>query len=175
MKYFGHRQTSVLNGGLAHWRTLGLPTSARTPEPRASGDLVADPDPQMIVDFDRIQRMAVELVLLDSRSPERYRGDEEPIDRKAGHIPSALSWDYRLTQADPGLYHHPNWLRDYFRPLEGRADQIVAYCGSGVTACVNLLALSVAGIDAQLYPGSWSDWISYSEAPVATGVERSRS
>ncbi len=171
LRYFGHRQVWVMQGGWPAWMKRGFGASSGLSVPSSTGDFLAAPNSAMIVDYQAISENPLDFVLVDSRSPERYRGEVEPIDVKAGHIPGALSWDYRLTQTAPGHYHHPAWLLDYHKPLESQADRLVIYCGSGVTACVNLLALSLAGIDARLYPGSWSDWISYPEAPLAYGDE----
>ena len=176
LKYFGHDRAYVMNGGLSEWLRRGFQTSRDVPPMAPTpGNIELHPDPTLTVDYVSLRRLDhYPFVLIDSRSPERYRGEFEPIDVKAGHIPGALSWDYRLTQSRPGTYHPAEWLQDYFRPLAAFSDRLVVYCGSGVTATVNLLALQLAGISARLYPGGWSDWVSYSDAPVATGGEGSR-
>ncbi len=171
LRYFGHRQSFILDGGLREWNNQEKPLTPKVPERKDDGDFQPDPQSKMIVDYSVLRDDLSAWLLLDSRSPERYRGESEPIDSKAGHIPGALLWDYRLCQTAPGAYHADRWLRDYFNRFTAQSDRLVVYCGSGVTATVNVLALNLAGIEARLYPGSWSDWISYSDAPVATGVD----
>jgi thiosulfate/3-mercaptopyruvate sulfurtransferase len=106
--------------------------------------------------------------LVDSRAPERYRGDVEPLDPVAGHIPGAVNLPWNETLDEQGRLRPRAALAERYRGLRG--GDVVVYCGSGVTACANLLAMEEAGVpDARLYPGSWSDWCSYPENPVATG------
>ena len=107
-------------------------------------------------------------LLLDARSPERYRGELEPIDPVAGHIPGAINIPYLQNTSATGRFLPPDELRQRFAIIAG-ADRVVSYCGSGVTACSNLLALAIVGCDdALLYPGSWSDWCAIG-GTVATG------
>jgi thiosulfate/3-mercaptopyruvate sulfurtransferase len=106
--------------------------------------------------------------LVDSRAPERYRGDVEPLDPAAGHIPGAVNLPWNATLDEAGRLRPRAALAERFGALRG--GDVVVYCGSGVTACANLLAMEEAGLHgARLYPGSWSDWCSYSDNPVATG------
>jgi thiosulfate/3-mercaptopyruvate sulfurtransferase len=167
LRYFGHEEVAVLDGGLRAWGDLLEEHEAR-PEP---GDFVAAPPrEEMKLDFEEVRGLDGGPVLLDARAPERFRGDVEPVDPKAGHIPGARSapWSGNLDQE--GRFRSQQELRDRFEQLGvAPGEEIVAYCGSGVSACHNLLALEVAGLGgARLYPGSWSDW-STRDAPVATG------
>ena len=138
----------------------------------ARGAFEARPsDRSRILDFEDVAGL-VDAPLLDSRVGERYRGETEPIDPKAGHIPGARSAPFAGNLREDGRFKSKEELRERFRELgvEG-GEKVVVYCGSGVNACHNLLALELAGItDARLYAGSWSDW-SNRDAPVATGSE----
>jgi thiosulfate/3-mercaptopyruvate sulfurtransferase len=128
----------------------------------------------MKLDYDEVRRLAPDLVLLDARAPGRFRGEYEPIDPRAGHIPGARSrpWESNLDERQRFL--GPAELRHRFQDLGVETGaEAVAYCGSGVSACHNLLALEVAGlVGGRLYPGSWSDWSTRDDAPVAVGPER---
>ncbi len=170
LRYLGHDKVKVLDGGFAAWRREGLPLTdeivtrkARTFEPNLR--------PGMLATVAHVQERAPHTPLLDSRAPERYRGDTEPLDPKAGHIPGARNYFFKENLTDNGTMRPADHLRERFAPVLD-ADQLIVYCGSGVTACVNLLALSEIGrSDAKLYLGSWSDWSSYDHLPVATGDE----
>jgi thiosulfate/3-mercaptopyruvate sulfurtransferase len=167
LRYFGHGAVAVLDNGLAGWP--GPLETGWHSVPR--GDFVAgEPRTSMKVDYGDVGELPA-AVLLDARSPARYRGESEPTDPRAGHIPGAFSapWGGNLDRA--GRFKPSDELRRRFGDL-GVEDgsHVVAYCGSGVSACVNLLALELAGLGgARLYPGSWSDWSTRSGAPVATG------
>jgi thiosulfate/3-mercaptopyruvate sulfurtransferase len=164
LRYFGLPIGRVLDGGLAAWngeRQTALP-AARPAEVLA---LVAHPE--MVVDADEVA--AGVGWLIDARARERYRGDVEPIDARAGHIPGAHSVPWADNLHD-GAMASDAVLRARFEAGQGRP--IAAYCGSGVTACHDLLALAIAGRpDAKLYVGSWSDWSSDRTRPLATGDE----
>jgi len=99
-------------------------------------------------------------ILIDSREAKRYRGEEEPIDPVAGHIPGALNYFWQDATTEQGFIHSDEAQRQRWNDVTGRGN-LVVYCGSGVTACVNLLSLEMSGVKAKLYPGSWSDWCSY--------------
>jgi len=166
LRWFGHGAQSVLDGGLQAWAG---PLEEGDVE-AARGDFESrPPDRSGILDFEEVAGL-VDAPLLDSRAGERYRGETEPIDPKAGHIPGARSAPFAGNLREDGRFKSKEELRERFRELgvEG-GEKVVVYCGSGVNACHNLLALELAGItDARLYAGSWSDWSS-SDAPVATG------
>lgn len=171
LRYAGHDRVRVLDGGLAAWRDEGLPLEpgAVAPEP-ARFTLRLRPD--MVVDRERVLRALEDpdVRLVDARAPERYRGELEPIDPRAGHIPGALNLPF-AGNLEGGRFRDPATLRERFAALE-EAEEVVVYCGSGVSACHDLLAIDEAGLPpARLYVGSWSDWTSYEDAPVATGDE----
>ncbi|MEJ2291515.1 MAG: rhodanese-like domain-containing protein [Deinococcales bacterium] len=127
----------------------------------------------MAVDRARLRAMLYDpqVCILDVRSPERYRGETEPIDPKAGHVPSAVNRPYERTMTASGRFRSLAELREQFAITAGRSE-VVSYCGSGVSAAHAILAMEVAGLaGARLYPGSWSDWCSYDDLPVALGDE----
>jgi thiosulfate/3-mercaptopyruvate sulfurtransferase len=164
--YFGHRAQAVLDGGLQAW---GVPLESAAPSvPR--GDFRAGaPEHARILDFEAV-RLLRDLPLIDARSGVRYRGEKEPVDPKAGHIPGARSAPFTESFEADGRFKSPPELRKQYEEL-GAGDGAVFYCGSGVNAAHHLLAMEIAGLpNARLYAGSWSDWSSR-DAPVATGPE----
>jgi thiosulfate/3-mercaptopyruvate sulfurtransferase len=169
LRYFGHPRVAVLDGGLAAWEAAGggLAGGAETP---AAGDFVARPGAMATLDAAGAAALAREGGLLDARAGERFRGETEPLDPVAGHIPGALSRPTVLNLSDSGEFLEPERLRDEFEALgvAGRS-RVGSYCGSGVTAAHQILALELAGLEGALYPGSWSEWITDPERPVATG------
>ncbi len=163
LRYLGHDKVSVLDGGLPAW-TGPLETAAR----HYAGDFRAEPRTEMLVDAAYVQNREDTTVLLDSRAPERFRGDVEPLDWKAGHIPGAVNKDW-ANGLENGFYKPRGAQLERFKEVKGAAEVIV-YCGSGVSAGANMLALELAGIHgAKLYAGSWSDWASDDARPIATG------
>ncbi|WP_406281460.1 sulfurtransferase [Embleya sp. NBC_00896] len=172
LRHHGHDRVRVLDGGLAAWAAAGLPVTDVEPPPAEPGTFM--PCPGMLPKLDADEAVAlVESggVLLDARAAERFRGETEPIDAKAGHIPGAVSapaTDY--LRAD-GRFREPAELKEHFAALGAvHGVRVGAYCGSGTTAAHEVLALSVAGVPAALYAGSWSDWISDPTRPVAIGA-----
>lgn len=160
----------VLDGGLAAWRRDGLPLEAGDATPPA-GDVVLRTGGLPVLDADAAA--GFEGSLLDARAGERYRGEVEPIDPRAGHIPGAISAPTAGNLDADGRFLPPEALRQRFAALGVDLDgPVAAYCGSGITASHELLALSAAGIEAALYPGSWSAWSSDPARPVATGSDR---
>jgi thiosulfate/3-mercaptopyruvate sulfurtransferase len=164
LELFGHRAQAVLDGGIQAWGEP-LATSVREME---RGDFRASPpDMARVLGFDEVRTLRA-VPLVDSRAGERYRGEKEPIDPKAGHIPGALSMPHNENLRPDGTFKSPDELRRNFESI-GAQKGAVFYCGSGVTATHHLLAMRIAGLpDARLYAGSWSDW-SNRDAPVATG------
>ncbi len=166
LKLLGHEKVAVLDGGFACWMELGLPVNNEAPVLLPSL-YHADFDQAQIVIAGTIKNnlIANEFVLLDARAAERYRGDVEPIDKTAGHIPSALNRPYSLN-LENGRFRAADVLKQQFLALLGEhcASETILYCGSGVTACHNLLAMEVAGLHgAKIFSSSWSDWISEPE------------
>lgn len=177
LRYVGHDRVYVLDGGFAAWLAAGGETSREVPEPRPSTFEPHVRASGMIEtrEVEEIVRGEKHALLVDARAPQRFRGDVEPLDPVAGHIPGARNalWSDNLTP--DGHWLPADALRERFAPLVGVAGHdsaVVMYCGSGVTACANLFAMHLAGYDnAKLYPGSWSDWCSYADHPVATGPD----
>ncbi|WP_119295712.1 sulfurtransferase [Streptomyces sp. YIM 130001] len=169
LRWTGHASVRVLDGGIAAW-TEPLSTEATQPE---TGDFVPRPGALPVVDADGAAALARDGLLLDARAAERYRGDVEPIDRVGGHIPGAVSAPTTENVAADGLLLAPDVLASRFRGL-GAEDggPVGVYCGSGVSGAHEILALAVAGYEAALYPGSWSEWSADKSRPVATGPER---
>jgi thiosulfate/3-mercaptopyruvate sulfurtransferase len=173
LRWLGHDRALVLDGGLARWRTLGLPVVTEMPSWPA-GDFVAHPRLDLAVDAATVLAVAADSGsrLLDARAPERFRGEVEPLDAVAGHIPGAVNHPLTGSLAADGRLLDPAELRRSFEASLGGVPptHAVAMCGSGVTACHLLLALEQAGLSgARLYPGSWSEWIRDPRRPVASG------
>lgn len=163
MRWVGHDKAAVLNGGLSAWTKADFPMDNVTPEisPKSFKAKVQD---DLSFDFEEIDiiREEADYCLVDSRAAFRYRGEKEPIDPIAGHIPGAINLPFPENWDEDGLMKAPEWLKERFEKATGGKadDNVVFYCGSGVTACHNILAYHYAGLgDAWLYPGSWSDWI----------------
>jgi len=169
LDYFGHAGAAVLDGGLPRWVADGLPLETAVPS-YPPANFVAQPQPGRVVDRVGVTDRAADAVLIDARAAERYRGDFEPFDPRAGHIPGAVSVPF-ADNLEQGVFRPPDALKERFVEVGAdRSPQVIVYCGSGVTACHDLLALRIAGISgALLYEGSWSDWCSDPDAPIGTG------
>ncbi len=171
LRYFGHQQVRVLDGGFGAWTAAGLPVDTVVPDAPA-GDFTAVPGGMPVVDADGAAALARSGVLLDARSAERYRGESESVDPVAGHIPGALSAPVTGSIAADGRFRPPAELTERFAALGATAGRPAGtYCGSGVTAAHEVLALALAGLPAALYVGSWSGWITDPGRPVATGPD----
>jgi thiosulfate/3-mercaptopyruvate sulfurtransferase len=171
LRYAGHERVRVLDGGWQAWQHGGYSTTADIPTTVARR-FVPTIRSEVLVDLDELHRRRgrPETRLVDSRTGDRYRGDVEPIDPVAGHIPGALNLAWTDNQDTSGAMKPVEDLRRRFADVRAEGPELVVYCGSGVTACVNLLAMEEAGItDAVLYLGGWSDWCSYPDNPVAKG------
>ncbi|MFZ4498390.1 MAG: sulfurtransferase [Burkholderiales bacterium] len=173
LRWLGHDAVSVLDGGWQAWTAAGLPVSVDAPASIPAVFTPRVPRP-WTVDADTVAAGLADasLMVVDARAPERFRGEVEPIDPVGGHIPGARNRFMKTNLDDSGRFKPAATLRAEFEALLGgrSADQLVCQCGSGVTACHNLLAMAVAGIEAaRLYPGSWSEWCSDPARPVATG------
>ncbi|MGH3835033.1 MAG: sulfurtransferase [Pseudonocardiaceae bacterium] len=173
LRWAGHPAVAVLDGGIAAWRAAGLPVTIDVPEPRI-GTVTVRPGSMPVLDAARAAARARDGVLLDARVPPRYRGQTEPVDPRAGHVPGAVNAPFgELTDAQ-GRWLTPTRLRELARHWGAAGAKIGAYCGSGINACALVLGLEVAGITsrerpAALYAGSWSQWCMDPDRPVATG------
>jgi thiosulfate/3-mercaptopyruvate sulfurtransferase len=170
LRWVGHDAVAVLDGGLDKWSAEGRPQSRDLPV-RAATTLVARGVGATSSADEILQHLDDgSIYVLDARAPERYRGDLEPLDPVAGHIPGARNRPYTENLTSQGVFKPPALLRSEFEALLGGTPStaVVHHCGSGVTACHNVLAMEVAGLPgSRLYPGSWSEWIADPERPVA--------
>lgn len=173
LRWLGHNQNYVLNGGLAAWTRQGFPLTQDVAEPQP-GNFRATADPALVVEaadiLDALGSTA--LVLVDARDPERYAGEQEPLDARAGHIPGALNHPYQHNLNDDSTFLPPQETAAVLCNIWGTPamTDTVMYCGSGVSACHTVLAAVHAGLGMpRLYPGSWSEWITNPERPVALG------
>jgi thiosulfate/3-mercaptopyruvate sulfurtransferase len=174
--WLGHERRAVLDGGFAAWQEAGLPIEQRAPaisarryEPRCPGSA------GVVATDELTQRQAAGDLLVDARAAPRYRGEQEPIDAKAGHVPGARNRPFSANVTPAGRFRPPGELRaELTGLLDGRSsDRLIAMCGSGVTACHLLLAMEVAGLPGgRLYAGSWSEWIRDPKRPIESGAER---
>src|SRR5215469_2861443 len=175
LRYFGHDRVRVLDGGFGAWQAAGelISTQDVTAVP---GDFAAEPGHLPVLDAAGAAEAARSGVLLDARAPARYRGETEPVDAVAGHIPGALSAPTAENVTSVGFFRPAAELQARFASLgiEGSADTVGVYCGSGVTAAHEVLALELIGVHAALYVGSWSNWIADRDRPVATGPQPGR-
>lgn len=172
LKYLGHHKVSVLNANYSTWKEDGNPISHNEPKKNKT-QFHANIESNMILEVDQVREVKGKNAykLIDARAPERYKGEVEPLDLKAGHIPGAKNYFWKETRTDKGKMKSTKELKEYFSSLDDSKTQPVVYCGSGVTASATVLALDNIGINAKLYPGSWSDWVSYNDNEVATEVE----
>lgn len=172
LRWGGLTEVFLLDGGLRAWRAAGLPLESGPVTPDA-GDVTLTAGHLPVVDADGAARRATDGVLLDARAGERYRGASEPVDPRAGHIPGALSAPTADNLSPDGRFLPADELRRRFDALGvGAESEVAVYCGSGVTASHEIAALAVAGYDAALYSGSWSQWSHDPARPAATGPDR---
>lgn len=162
LRYFGHADVRILDGGYRAWIAAGGAADRREPALK-QGIFTAHPVVDWTRDYAAIRSAPENFTLIDSREPRRYQGIEEPIDPIAGHIPGALNYPWQEVTDDNGFFKPEEWHQQRWAAVRD-SNEVTVYCGSGVTACVNLLSLEVSGIAARLYPGSWSDWCSYQSA-----------
>jgi thiosulfate/3-mercaptopyruvate sulfurtransferase len=168
LKHMQHENVAVLDGGWQSWLAAGGPISSEIETPRSSSfnntPLTSD-----VINIDQVQDFEL---IVDAREPARYRGESEPIDHAAGHIPGAINRFWKDNLSENGCFKEKDVLRQEFEAMlnDVPSKDAVFYCGSGVTACHNLLAAVHAGLDLpKLYAGSWSEWSSTPDKPVATG------
>jgi len=163
LRYLGHDEVYLLDGGWNAWKNLNYPLESQIPLPRTPSIFTPSPRLDWTIEHSQVQQHlnSTEIVLIDSREEKRYRGEEEPIDPIAGHIPSAINSPYLQVTDSQGYLRqdqHTLW-KEHLNSTKS----LWVYCGSGVTACVNLFSLEQVGLleKAKLYPGGWSDWCSY--------------
>jgi len=177
LKYMDHDAAAVLDGGFAKWSRESRPTRSGA-EQRARTAFLGRARSAMRVTANQVWARLGDpsMVLVDARGPSRFEGKEEPLDRVAGHIPGARNHYYQWNLAPDGTMLPADALRDTFKSLLGETppDQVALYCGSGVSACHNMLAMEHAGLEGmKLFPGSWSEWSADADKPVETGPSRS--
>ena len=172
LRWMGHAEVAVLDGGTAAWRDAGGAVTADVTLPLPAGPYPAQAPALPTIDADTLQSRLGRVQLIDARANDRFRGEVEPLDRAAGHIPGARNRPFKDNLAADGRFKSAATLHAEWTPLlAGRsAAELVQQCGSGVTACHNLLALAHAGLgDSVLYPGSWSEWSADPARPRAMG------
>src|SRR5699024_9586833 len=163
--YLGHRRVMLLDGGFTAWKKFQYPITQEIPE-KKRGTFTPNVQTDMIVHMEGVKSRAKETTLIDSRARERYDGKVEPLYAKKGHIPGAVNYFWQDVFYEDGTIKRDDELQKHFAALSKKAP-IIVYCGSGVSACANYIALKQCGYEhVKLYPGSFSDWISYPENEV---------
>ncbi len=181
-RWIGHSRVAVLDGAIGAWKRAGYPLSTETVRCAAGDFVAAAPLARAVSTADIAAEIAAAKrspeggsgVLLDARIPERYAGEIEPLDPVAGHIPGALNWPFQRNLRPDGRFKPAEALRAQYSSLLGDtpAERVVHYCGSGITACHNMIAMELAGMgESALYPGSWSEWCADPARPIATGTD----
>lgn len=169
LRWLGHREVYVLDGGWPAYLAAGGEASTEEPHPVPT-TFTPDVQPELVATAQDVQNREDGVLLIDSRAPERYRGDSEPLDKKAGHIPGAVNRPFSAALDEQGQFRAST---EQAGRLAAGDVPTITYCGSGVSATPNLLARELAGVplgpDNRLYAGSWSDWVSDEGRPVATG------
>lgn len=173
LRWLGHEAVAVLDGGMAAWQALGQPLSTETPvKPHGSLSVRAPFVPTVTVREVMDNLESGQRIVIDARAADRFRGENETIDPVGGHIPGARNRFFKDNLQADGRFKEADQLRAEFGALVDDPERAIMQCGSGVTACHNLLALEVAGMPgASLYPGSWSEWVGDSSRPVAKGAD----
>ena len=172
LRWIGHEASAVLDGGLPAWQAAGQPLSTEAPAARAAGTIeVRAPFVPTVTVAEVLENIESEQrTVVDARAADRFRGENETVDPVGGHIPGAKNRFFKDNLHNDGRFKAPEMLREEFEALIDGPTEAIMQCGSGVTACHNLLALEVAGMPgAALYPGSWSEWSSDPARPVAKG------
>ncbi len=167
LRYHGHRDVRLLDGGLAAWRAAGGPLESGVVRP-PPGDFTVEPGSMPVVDAESVRSTQV---VVDARTADRYRGEVEPQDPVAGRIPGAVNAPAVANLDDHGRFRGVEELRDLYAATGALEPDrtVAAYCGSGVTAVLDVIALELLGVGAALYPGSWSEWSSDAARSVETG------
>jgi len=173
LQLLNHKEAYILDNGYSRWKSSGLPVSSDIPQPEAR-QFAPKVQRHLLASIDEVRDKLGKpgTVLVDSRDINRYLGLEETIDPVAGHIPGARNFFWKKALDENGAWRSAAEQAERFASLN-KDDEIIVYCGSGVTACPNVLSLQAAGFPkVKLYSGSWSDWVSYPENPIATGEEK---
>jgi thiosulfate/3-mercaptopyruvate sulfurtransferase len=175
IRWLGHGSVAVLDGGIQAWQAAGLPCTDINPSAPLKGSFSARPPLVATVNYADVKANldTKRHLVIDARGADRFRGENETLDPIGGHIPGAVNHVFRQSMDDKGLFKSPEALNATFRTLIGNRSgaDVIMQCGSGVTACHNLLAFEVAGISGTLlYPGSWSEWCTQDDAVIATGA-----
>lgn len=174
LRQLGLTHVQVLDGGIQAWTGAGLELTQSVPQPEI-GDFQPRPKPESEISQAELKSKLGQpgVWVLDARAPERYRGEQEPMDAQAGHIPGAVNCPFKANLNPDGLFQSPEQMRDRFVALGlDQAQEIIVYCGSGVSANHLSIALLESGFsEPRLYVGSWSDWSSYPENPIQTGAQ----
>ncbi len=171
LRWMGHQNVAVLDGGWQAWLAAEHPVTAEVPVPKPSRFTGTPQKSPVDTKYVLEHLQSPDMVLIDARANDRYHGQNETIDPIGGHIPGARNRFFKENLTPQGFFKSPEQLRDEFRPFVGNGspEKIVSQCGSGVTACHNLLAMEIAGLKGgRLYPGSWSEWIADPSRPRAT-------
>jgi thiosulfate/3-mercaptopyruvate sulfurtransferase len=174
LRWVGHEAVAVLDGGLPAWQAAGFPLSTDTPAPRTRGTIAERAPLVTTVDVNAVLNNVEHggRTVVDARAPDRFRGENETIDPVGGHIPGAKNRFFKDNLQPDGRFKAPEQLKAELGVVVADPQNAIMQCGSGVTACHNLLALEVAGMPgAALYPGSWSEWSADAARPVATGAQ----
>jgi len=170
LRWLGHEAVALLDGGLAAWQQAGGPVESAVPAPKAQPAYPIKPSLVATMEADALAAQLGRVRLIDARAGERFRGEVEPIDKQAGHIPGALNRFFKDNLDAEGRFKSPDALRREWSPLLAGGATVVQQCGSGATACHNIFAMQLAGLGpSTLYPGSWSEWSSDPSRPVAQG------
>lgn len=171
LKWVGHEKVAVLDGGITHWQEQGLPVTTDVTAPHKTGNITEQPALVDTVDLAFVKKNLEQQQyrLIDARAPNRFRGENETVDPVAGHIPHALNRFFEDNLQADGTFKSPEQLKAEWAPLIKDPHFTIMQCGSGSSACQNILALEIIGLSGtKLYSGSWSEWCSYPELPVAT-------
>ena len=174
LRWLGHPAVAMLDGGLPKWAREKRPLTTVDAPVIRKGNCVCLPEPSQVVSTDEVLHASQDnaMLIIDARPDRRFSGEFEPLDPVAGHIPGSINWSFEENLDIDGTYLPPEALRENYQALlKGRAPwQAIHTCGSGVTACHNLLAMEIAGLPgSRLYAGSWSEWITDPSRPVALG------
>jgi thiosulfate/3-mercaptopyruvate sulfurtransferase len=175
LRWLGHRDVAVLDGGIQAWQAAGQAVTDERPAAPVPGTLTDRPTTVKVVSFEEVLANvhSQEHLVVDARAEDRFRGENETLDPVGGHIPGAVSHFYRRNLNADGTFKTPDEIKQGFAAVIGSrpAEALIMQCGSGVSACHNLLALELAGLGtAPLYVGSWSEWCARENAPIATGA-----